>query len=297
MSISRREVVGRTMWLSSDHPPPLVQKQDVPLHGPSGTPLAARSKNSELESLSSQPSPTLREIPIENPLRTYEPSATVFYTKPMILARSQFCGTEIVHIEDVGADRSTIDSYIQKIDQNIHRSFRRLVNESIEFSVREVLASTCIITESELAQIISPVLEGIAFLRDRGRVLQRLEPEDILFAEDGTVRIAGIKNSREYDTSKTDATVLQLNAFMSIVTNLMKKNGPAFPWSKEAKKFPTKQIDNPFMNPLNILLNHQFLRSSAGQEGLHMLISVVNKSAYQSVMLPRDSSHRDKRSK
>lgn len=174
MSSARRELVGRTMWLSSDDPPPLAQKQDVPQHGPSDKPMATPCENSELGS-SFQPSPTLREIPIENPLRTYEPSAKVCYTKPMILARSRHCETDIVHIEDVGTDQPTVQSQLRKIHQNTHHSFRRLVKvmqhdqhyffvwEPIEFSVREVLASTCIITESELAQIISPVC-GISHL-------------------------------------------------------------------------------------------------------------------------------------
>jgi hypothetical protein len=61
---------------------------------------------------------------------------------------------------------------VQVIDQHAHRSFLRLLNvlqdgkryllmwEPTEFSLSEVLASMCRITEKELAQIIWPVRAG-----------------------------------------------------------------------------------------------------------------------------------------
>ncbi|KAH8430118.1 uncharacterized protein LDX57_007788 [Aspergillus melleus] len=185
----------------------------------------------------------------------------------MVLAQHRQRKAEFVHIQDGGTERPIVGAWVQTLDQNAHRSFRRLVDvmqhhqryfliwEPIEFTVSEVLASTCEISESEIVQIIRPVLEGIAFLHDQGRVLQSLAPRDILITASGEFKIAGVEHSRECDTSPSDAAASQLAPLVTIATELMKKNRAAFPWSWHAQNFSTMAIDNPFVNPVDALLS------------------------------------------
>jgi hypothetical protein len=84
---------------------------------------------------------------------------------------------EFVHVQVCAVERSTIETMVQTIDQHAHRSFPQLFNvlqhgkhyflmwEPTEFSLSEVLVSTCRITEKELARIIWPVRAGSFLLQ------------------------------------------------------------------------------------------------------------------------------------
>ncbi|KAH8430242.1 uncharacterized protein LDX57_007911 [Aspergillus melleus] len=266
MSSHRREVAGRTMWFEGEEPPP-VQTPEVRTNVHSDTVLAGISNNFGSKTSSCEPTYTPRETPTNNPWQTYKPCARIVYGEHMVLAQHRQRKAEFVHIQDGGTERPIVGAWVQTLDQNAHRSFRRLVDvmqhhqryfliwEPIEFSVSEVLASTCEISESEIGQIIRPVLEGIAFLHNQGRVLQSLTPRDILITASGEVKIAGVEHSRECDTSPSDAAASQLAPLVTIATELMKKNRAAFPWSSHAQNFSTMAIDNPFVNPVDALLS------------------------------------------
>ncbi|KAH8430081.1 uncharacterized protein LDX57_007751 [Aspergillus melleus] len=299
MSSRRREVAGRTMWFEGEESPP-VQTPEVRTNVHPDTVLAGLSNHFGSKTSSYEPTYTPREIPTNNPWQTYKPCARTVYGEHMVLAQHRQRKAEFVHIQDDGTERPIVSSWVQALDQNAHRSFRRLVDvmqhhqryfliwEPIEFSVSEVLASTCEISESEIVQIIRPVLEGIAFLHSQGRVLQSLAPRDILVTASGEVKIAGVEHSRECDTSPSDAAAPHLAALVMIATKLMEKNRTAFPWSLHAQEFSTMAVGNPFVNPVDALLKHPFLHPSTGQEGLWLLISVANKTAYHAVMSLRD---------
>ncbi|GCB24368.1 hypothetical protein AAWM_07253 [Aspergillus awamori] len=70
-----------------------------------------------------------------------------------------------------------------------------------EFTLFEAQVIMRHIPEREVTQILWPVLECLRFLRDQSRELASLTPRDILFTEEGELKIAGIENSRQVDTS------------------------------------------------------------------------------------------------
>jgi hypothetical protein len=114
---------------------------------------------------------------LQDPWEIYEPCAGIFYGRPLILARHRKYKKEFVHVQVCAVERPTIETMVQTIDQHTHRSFPRLLNvlqhgkryflvwEPTEFSLNEVLASTCRITENELAQIVWPVRAGSCLLQ------------------------------------------------------------------------------------------------------------------------------------
>lgn len=156
------------MWFEGEEPPP-VQTPEVRTNVHSDTVLAELSNNFGSKTSSCEPTYTPREIPTNNPWQTYKPCARIVYGECMVLAQHRQRKAEFVHIQDGGTDRPIVGAWVQTLDQNAHRSFRRLVDvmqhhqryfliwEPIEFSVSEVLASTCEISESEIVQIIRPV--------------------------------------------------------------------------------------------------------------------------------------------
>ncbi|KAF4226046.1 hypothetical protein CNMCM8980_008905 [Aspergillus fumigatiaffinis] len=126
--------------------------------------------------------------------------------------------------------------------------------EPTEFSLSEALASTCRITEKELAQIIWPVMKGLRFLRDQGRELASLTPRDILFTAGGSVKIAGVENSRIFDSSQADAMASNLNALVAIVEKLMQKNGADFTWDQDTRGFKADLAETTSARSLDDLL-------------------------------------------
>ncbi|KAJ5365211.1 hypothetical protein N7517_008097 [Penicillium concentricum] len=129
-----------------------------------------------------------------------------------------------------------------------------LVWESVELLVSQILASRCTITEGEVAAIVRPVLEGIQYLRGRGRALAALSADTILLTESGGVRIAEI-----------DAVTLKLFALAE---------------SAEAKGLP-KELKS-CCSPEELLRSKFF--EQLGDEGeLKMLVNAANKTAYHNL--------------
>ncbi|GIJ92777.1 hypothetical protein Asppvi_002055 [Aspergillus pseudoviridinutans] len=303
MPATRKDVRG-TVWFGKARLP-VALTENAPVLDPSDRTRADQPSNRSLSSpkVSTQRQsthhPVLREIVLQDPWEMYEPCASIFYGRPMILARHRTCKMDFIHVQVCTVERSTIEVMIQAIDQHAHRSFPRLLNvlqhgkhyyfmwEPIEFSLNEVIASTCQITEKELAQIIWPVLKGLRFLRDQGRELASLTPRDILFTEGGSVKIAGVENSRKFDSSKADAMASNLSALVAIVERLMRKNGADFTWSPDALGFKAVLAERTSARSLDDLLRHPYFGHMDGEGGLTLLVRLVNKTAYHEVKVCR----------
>ena len=105
---------------------------------------------------------------LQDPWELYEARARIF-ERNVILARHRKRKLELVNIQRLTMEPVVARSLVETIDRCSHHSFPRLhdflqhenryflVWESAEFTLNEVLASRCYITEAELAQIIWPV--------------------------------------------------------------------------------------------------------------------------------------------
>ncbi|KAJ8227124.1 hypothetical protein LV156_008757 [Aspergillus fumigatus] len=308
MSPLRKDARG-TVWFGK-RPRPVVSTAIAPMPHPSDRILAEESFARSLSGPNVSPecqstrNPVQREIVLQDPWGIYEPCASIYYGRQIILARHRQCNMEVVHIQVCAMDRSALETMVQTIDQHTHRSFLRLLSlfqhgkcyfliwEPIECSLSEVFASKCEITESELAQIVWPILKGLRFLRDHGRELASLTRQEILFTKGGGVKIAGVENSRRFDTSKADAMTSNLGALLSIVETLMQKNGTNFTWSQDARGFMEALADRASARSLDDLLRHPFFRLMNGEGGLIPLVYLVNKTAYHELKLLRGISFR-----
>lgn len=119
--------------------------------------------------LESQASTWKIPLLIENPWHTYEAFIEITHARPVFLARRRTNKTELVHIQPRPCQSSSIESLLGTIGQLSHASFPALqecyhhenraflVWEPVELSVSQILASKCLITESEIAAIVRPV--------------------------------------------------------------------------------------------------------------------------------------------
>ncbi|KAL2801685.1 hypothetical protein BJX63DRAFT_438586 [Aspergillus granulosus] len=206
---------------------------------------------------------------------------------------------DLVHIQECAVELPAIELLVHEIDQLTHRSFLQLLKvmqhgqryflvwEPTEFSLHEVLASKCRITECELAQIAWPILKGLRFLRDQCRAIVSLTPRDILFTESGGVKIAFFEKSCKTNSSNAGTMPSSVNSLRLLVEQLMEKNGTDFSWSKDAQNFKTVLADSSSAELLDDLLRHPFFGQMDGRGGLKMLVQLVNKTAYHEVKLYR----------
>ena len=109
------------------------------------------------------------QITQQDPWQLYEPWGILFFDRNWIVARHRQSPSDLVNIQVLTMESSVAHSLVQTINQCSHRSFPHLLNvlqlenryylvwEPVEFSLSEVLASECHITEAELAQLIWPV--------------------------------------------------------------------------------------------------------------------------------------------
>ncbi|GFF62749.1 hypothetical protein IFM51744_11020 [Aspergillus udagawae] len=299
MSATRKDVRG-TLWFGKARLP-VVPTQNAPMLEPFDRIGAEQSSSCSLPGPKKYPPrqsthhAAPREIVLQDPWEIYEPCAGIFYGRPLILARHRRCKMEFAHVQVCAVERSAIETMVQTIDQHTHRSFPRLLNvlqhgeryflvwEPTEFSLNEVLASTCRITENELAQIVWPILKGLRFLRDQGMELASLTSRDILFTEGGGVKIAGVENSRKLHTPKADMMTSNLSALLAIVERLMQKNGTNFTWSQDARGFKAALAEGTSARFLDDLLRHPYFGHMDGEGGLALLVRLVNKTAYHEV--------------
>ncbi|KAI3043677.1 hypothetical protein CBS147353_11833 [Aspergillus niger] len=229
MPAAKRDVRG-TVWFgrtrSSVAPTQHAATSTASGHGPSDQALShVTSRLNGPPPQPSGPNPAPRKILARNPWEIYEPCAGIYYGRIMVLARHRQNKANLVHIQMQAVERSAIEMCVQMIDRLAHCSIPRLLDvfqyadrfllvwEPFECTHHEALALSCRITESEVAQILWPVcavpfvqdarrfihgfqvFKCLQFLRGQSRELASLTPRDILFTEEGEIKIAGIENS------------------------------------------------------------------------------------------------------
>ncbi|OJZ80416.1 hypothetical protein ASPFODRAFT_102172, partial [Aspergillus luchuensis CBS 106.47] len=243
------------------------------------------------------PNPAPREILARNPWEMYEPCAGIDYGRIMVLARHRQNKANLVHIQMQAVERSAIEMCVQMIDRLAHCSIPRLLNvfqyadrfllvwEPFECTLHEALALSCRIIEREVAQILWPVFKGLQFLRGHSRELASLTPRDILFSEEGEIKIgiAGIENSRQVDPSRADAMTSTVNALRSILEKIMQKNGSNFTWSQEIRSFQSALAKSTSARCLDKLVQHTFLEQVTGEGGLKVLVELANKAIFHEI--------------
>ncbi|BCS00098.1 uncharacterized protein AKAW2_50439S [Aspergillus luchuensis] len=250
----------------------------------------------------SVPNPAPREILARNPCEIYEPCAGIYYGRILVLARHRQNKANLVHIQMQAVERSAIEMCVQMIDRLAHCSIPRLLDvfqyadrfllvwEPFECTLHEALALSCRITESEVAQILWPVFKCLQFLRGQSRELASLTPRDILFTEEGEIKIAGIENSRHVDPSRADAMTSTLNALRSILEKIMQKNGSNFTWSQEIRSFKSALAKSTSARCLDKLLQHTFFEQVVGGGGLKVLVELANKTIFYTISFPPEDS-------
>ncbi|GKZ75213.1 hypothetical protein AnigIFM50267_003318 [Aspergillus niger] len=142
------------------------------------------------------------------------------------------------------------------------------------------------------------VFKCLQFLRGQSRELASLTPRDILFTEEGEIKIAGIENSRHVDPSRAHVMAPTFNALRSILNQIMQKNGSKYTWSQELQSFESaltkstsaRCLDNlvqprPAMRPLT--RKHAFFGPVTGEGGLTLLVELVNKTIFHEVTVRR----------
>lgn len=99
----------------------------------------------------------------------YEPIVEIFLGRSVCLAVHRGKKTELVNIQQLKQQSSSVGPALDAVSQISHHSFPRLlacyyhngqvflVWEPAELSVSQILASKCSITESEIAAIVWPV--------------------------------------------------------------------------------------------------------------------------------------------
>lgn len=109
------------------------------------------------------------KITLQDPWECYEARARIFLERNIILARRRDRKFELVNVQRLTVGPGVAQSLVEVISRCPHQSFLRLhgflehgncyflVWEPAEFTLNEVLASECYITEAELAQIVWPV--------------------------------------------------------------------------------------------------------------------------------------------
>ncbi|KAI2791717.1 hypothetical protein POX_c04591 [Penicillium oxalicum] len=241
--------------------------------------------------------PTIKVFPpkirqtTEDPWQTYEPVMQVFLGRSVCLAYRRTKKAELVNIERLKQQSSSVATMIEAMNQVSHPSFLTLLEcyyhgddailvwEPAELSVNEILASRCPITECEIAAIVRPVLDGIKYLRDQGKALATLSTDNILLTEAGQVKIAAVERSCEIATSEMDAATLKLLALAEIVEKLMRKNPPPHPWSAEVQCLPNQ------LRSLSVekMLENTYLKRLARDGGLKILVKGADKTASHKV--------------
>ncbi|PYH67069.1 uncharacterized protein BO88DRAFT_445138 [Aspergillus vadensis CBS 113365] len=226
----------------------------------------------------SAPNPAPREILVQNPWEVYEPRACIYYGQIMVLARHRKNKASLVHIQMQAVERSAIDICVQMIDRLAHRSIPRLLDvfqyadrfllvwEPFECTLHQALVLSCHIAESDVAQILWPVLKCLQFLRGQSRELASLTPRDILFTEEGEIKIAGIENSRQVDPSRADAMASTFNALRQEIRSFK---------SALAKSTSARCLDN--------LVQHTFFGQVTGEGGLKILVELVNRTIFHEI--------------
>ncbi|KAJ5460932.1 uncharacterized protein N7458_002484 [Penicillium daleae] len=296
---SRRTTVwldDKPNWFKIDTQPRVSQTPDQQMNsGPESVTIPAAG-------------PTIRVSPLkilqttEDLWQTYEPVVEIFLGRSVCLAHRRTKKAELVNIERLKQQSSSVVTMVESMTQVSHPSFPSLLDcyhhgddaflvwEPVELSVNQILASRCPITESDIAAIVRPVLDGIKYLRDQGKALPILSMDTILLTESGQVKIAAVERSCEITASEMDAPTLKLLALAEIVEKLMKKNPPPHPWSAEVQHLPEQlrslsveellQVSVPFSVSTTNSPNSENVSQTTGTGWrLKILVKVANKTA------------------
>ncbi|KAJ5033100.1 hypothetical protein NUH16_003230 [Penicillium rubens] len=293
MHASRPKHRPPTVWLKeapNKNQSPLLSPS--PLSEPAPVTSAARpaSDPSAQPLTNESPALAIRHV-TEDPWQTYEAIIEIFQTERVFLARHRRNKAELVHVQRLEQSPS-VAALRETISQLSHPSFRTLLEtyhhanhaflvwEPVALSVSQVLASKCLVTESEILAIVRPVLEGIRHLRDRGRVLATLSADTILLTDAGGVRIAGAEHSCKISLAEMDAATSKLFALAEVVTKLMQKNPPPHQWSAEITSLPNQLRSK----SIEELLQSNIIGGQTRHDGeLKLLVCVANKTAYHRV--------------
>ncbi|GAA93249.1 hypothetical protein AKAW_11361 [Aspergillus luchuensis IFO 4308] len=311
MPAAKRDVRG-TVWFGGVRPPVVSTQHEPPSNASHRVPSDQTSSRttSRLNCPPPQqltPNPAPREILARSPWEIYEPCAGIDYGRIMVLARHRKNKANLVHIQMQAVERSAIEMCVQMIDRLAHRSIPRLLDvfqyadrfllvwEPFECTLHEALALSCRITENEVAQILWPVLKCLQFLRGQSRELASLTPRDILFTEEGEIKIgiAGIENSRQIDQvdpSRIDAMASTFNALRSILDKIMQKNGSKFTWSQEMQRFKSALAKSNSTRCLDNLLQHAFFGQVTEEGSLKLLVELVNETIFHEVKVRREGT-------
>ncbi|OJZ79521.1 hypothetical protein ASPFODRAFT_213265 [Aspergillus luchuensis CBS 106.47] len=236
MPAARRDVRG-TVWFGRTRPPVVSMQHAATIttsdHVPSNQ--AFSRATSGLNCLPPQqfaPNPAPREILAQSPWEVYEPRACIYYGRIMVLARHGGNKADLVHIQMQAVERSTIEICVRMIDCLAHCRISRLLN------VFQYVERYLLVWESFVFTLFEvQVLECLRFLRDQSRQLASLTPRENLFTKEGELKIAGIENSRQVDTSLAGALNSTFKALRLIVHEIVEEHGSGFSWSEELRAF------------------------------------------------------------
>ncbi|KAI2884494.1 hypothetical protein CBS63078_11325 [Aspergillus niger] len=306
MPAAIRDVRG-TVWFGGMRPPVVSTQHEPPSNASHRVPSDQTSSRatSGLNCPPPQqltPNPAPREILARSPWEIYEPCAGIDYGRIMVLARHRQNKANLVHIQMQAVERSAIEMCVQMIDRLAHCSIPRLLDvfqyaeryllvwEPFECTLQQALALSCHIAESEVVQILWLVFKCLQFLHGQSRELASLTPRDILFTEEGEIKIAGIENSRQVDPSRVDAMASTFNALRSILDKIMQKNGSKFTWSLEMQSFKSALAKSNSARCLDNLLQHAFFGQVTEERSLKLLVELVNETIFHEVQVRREGT-------
>lgn len=162
----------RTLWV--DETPEWCRrsesiKQPLPLSDhQSSVATADRDQTSAPVQRKTQVQPLKSQV-VENPWRTWEPVIEIVYTRPVWQARRRDQKAELAHVQQLEQSLSAKSALLGSVGEVLHPSFpvlkscyiheghTFLVWEPVELSISQILASKCLISESEIAAIVRPV--------------------------------------------------------------------------------------------------------------------------------------------
>ncbi|KAI2956723.1 hypothetical protein CBS147323_9140 [Aspergillus niger] len=309
MPAAKRDVRG-IVWFGGMRPPVVSTQHEPPSNASHRVPSDQTSSRatSGLNCPPPQqltPNPAPREILGRSPWEIYEPCAGIDYGRVMVLARHRKNKANLVHIQMQAVERSAIDMCVQMIDRLAHRSNPRLLDvfqyaeryllvwEPFECTLQQALALSCHIAESEVVQILWLVIKCLQFLYGQSRELASLTPRDILFTEEGEIKIAGIENSRQIDQvdpARVNAMASTFNALRSILDKIMQKNGSKFTWSQEMQSFKSALAKSNSARCLDNLLQHAFFGQVTEEGSLKLLVELVNETIFHEVKVRREGT-------
>ncbi|BCR99942.1 uncharacterized protein AKAW2_50284S [Aspergillus luchuensis] len=197
-------------------------------------------------------------------------------------------------------ERSAIEMCVQMNDRLAYRSIPRLLDvfqyaeryllvwEPFECTLHEALALSCHIAESEVAQILWPVLKCLQFLRGHSRELASLTPRDILFTEEGEIKIVAKSTKSTLPVSTQWLLLLMLSGRLSIRS--CKKNGSKFTWSQEMQRFKSALAKSNSARCLDNLLSHAFFGQVTEEGSLKLLVELVNETIFHEVQVRREGT-------